>query len=139
VIITKVVQATNDKQASLKGLWLTSQRTSATSQNGQAPTAGGIEAFDEGGVDGALPLAEVDQAVNEDLAALDDPALDSQGPGGAVFDDLNDGQIRPRSQMAATELALTRQLRAKSALKGPDIAGQAIDGQKQRENVQICV
>jgi hypothetical protein len=92
---------------------------------------GSIEPLNKGGVNAALALTGLDQPFNQVSPALHDPPLNGQASGSSFFDHLNDGYVRPRTQLAAARLTQSGYFRPKSALKGFDIARQPIYGQQQ--------
>jgi hypothetical protein len=131
MIGTKVVDTTQDIHASLQGLRLLNQRSGSPSQSSQSLPKGGIEPLNESGVNTALALTGLDQSFNQVSTALNNPSLNGQAASGSLFDHLDDGDVRPRTQVAATRLTQPRHFSAKSALKSFDIAGQAIHSQQQ--------
>jgi hypothetical protein len=131
MIGTKVVDTAQDIHTNPQGFRLTSQGASAADQGAEPLAEGGIEPFDVSGVNPTGALSSLDQAGNHLSTALDDAPLNAQLTGNPLFDDLNDGNLRPRSQTGTARLTLARQFRPKGALKSPDVAAQAIHSQQQ--------
>src|SRR5215510_5080571 len=132
MIGTKVIDTTQDIHSGLQSFRLLSQRSGSSGQNSQSLPKSGIEPLNESRVNAALSLTGLDQSFNQVSTALNDPSLNGQTATSPFFDDLNDGDVRPSAQVAATQLTQPRHFRPKSALKGFDITGQAIHSQQQR-------
>ena len=110
---------------------MTSQSPGAPGQGGQPLPKGGIEPLNEGRVNPALTLRGFDEPPNHLATTLHNPALDGQLTGGSLFDDLDNGYLRPGSPLAPAWLAKAGYFGPKRSLKGFDIAGQAIHRQQQ--------
>ena len=78
MVVAEVVEATDDKHTRHQGIGLLGQMTGATRKPGKALAEGGIQSFDESGVDDAAPLAEVQELENQRFTALHNPPLDCQ-------------------------------------------------------------
>ncbi len=77
--ITKVVETAHEIHACGEGFGSTSQSTSAADQVVQTLPEGGVEAFDEGGVDHAFGLLrDSDQALDHFLGALHNTSVNRQ-------------------------------------------------------------
>jgi hypothetical protein len=70
VMSTEVVDATDQIHVRLQGFDLPSQSATTPHQTGQALAEGGVEPFNEGGVDGARSPAGDNQTLNQFSAAL---------------------------------------------------------------------
>jgi hypothetical protein len=131
MISTEVVDTTQHIHASLEGFGLAGQGTGATGQRYQALAEGGVKPLNESGINDPYPLADLDKPLNHLLATLSDASINGQSTGRSGFDHLHDSHLGPSIQTRATGSASTGYFRAKSPLKGPDIAGQAINRQQQ--------
>lgn len=132
MIGTKVVDTTDNKHASLQGFGLAGQVAAATGQPSQTLAKSGIEPFDKGGVNLTSPLTGLQQLNHLLGAALNHPPDNGQMAIKALFDHLDDGDLRPEPQLTATRLTPARDRAAKSPMKGVDIASQTIHRQQQR-------
>jgi hypothetical protein len=126
----EVVDAANQVHALLKKIRSASQGSAAPRQTGQALAKGGIEPFDVGSVETTITLAALEHPPNHGFTALDNAALDLQDTPDAPLDDLSDGDFRPSHQLRSPYLAGIER-RTKSPSKGFEVAGKAINRQKQ--------
>ncbi len=131
MVSTEIVNTTNDIHPGVQGLRLASQRAGAASQHSEALVEGGIEPFDESGIDPASTLRMLDQLSDLVGTALHNATADGKVTRGAVFDHLDNRQFRPSALFAATGLTPARYFAAKGALQGLDIARQTIDRHQQ--------
>jgi hypothetical protein len=92
---------------------------------------GSIEPFNKSGVNPALTLRGLNEPLNHPTTALHNPTLDGQLTGGAFFDHLHNGYLRPGSPLAPAWLTKAGHFGPKRSLKSFDIAGQAIHRQQQ--------
>ena len=134
MVIAEVVETAYDVHASHQGFGAACQSTCTSHQIVQSQAEGGIEPFDEGGIDDAFALLRgFDQPFNHFLAALNNASVHAEYTFHALFDNLYDGNIWPGNQLAATYFAWpVWQFAAKGKLKSSHITGQAIHGQQQR-------
>lgn len=103
MIGTEIVKGANQVHSRMKGGGRAGQTPSPTSQSGQRGAEGGIETFDERGIDDAIALGL--EADRFDLfgTALDNAADDAgQLALGRVLDDLGDEQVGPHHQGTPT-------------------------------------
>lgn len=132
MISTKVVDTAQHIHASLQSFGVASQAPSPTGQASQALAKSSIEPFNKSGVDHAWTLAGLDEVLNHLGTALNNPSLNSQLSRGSPLDHLDDSDLRSSIKSTPTQLTSPRHLRAKGALKSPNVAGQAINRQQQR-------
>jgi hypothetical protein len=132
MIGTKVVDTANDIHSSQQGFRVLRQTAAAASQRGQVLAKGGVEPFNESGVNAALTLRDLYQPLNQVSPALDDPPLNRQGAFSPAFDHLDNGKLRPSPPLTPPRLPQPRHFGTKRSLKGFDIAREAIDRQQQR-------
>src|SRR5213596_3213964 len=123
MIIAKVIEAARDIHASYQSFGTTRQGTCPSHQIVQTQAKRGVESFDESGIDDAFfALCGFDQALHHFFAALNNTPVNSQDTIHTLFDDLNDGDIRPGGHLAATDFASpVRHFTSKSHPKGSDI------------------
>jgi hypothetical protein len=131
MVSTKVVKTTNDIHACQQSVRLPSQGSGAAGQDVKPLAEGGIEPFNESGIDPAVTLGALDQLSNLLGTTLNNAAGDFELAWGTAFDHLDNSQFRPGPPLAATLLTVTRQFAAKGPLKSFDIAGQTIHGDQQ--------
>jgi len=130
--VTEVVQAADDIHAGFQGFGFAHQGAGFASQAIETLAKGGVEPFDESGIDRTVSLGLVDQALYHLLSALNDAPGNVQLTVPTLLDDLGDGNIRPGNQPGASLFAVPeRHSRAKRVAKGGDVADQAIHCQKQ--------
>jgi hypothetical protein len=133
VRVAEIVQAADDVHPGFQGFSFANQSAGFADQAVEPLTESGIEALDESGVDHTLALGCADQALHHLLSALDNASGDVQLTVDTLFDNLNNGDIRPRNQPGASPFAMPAgYCCTKRAAKGGDIAGQTIYCQKQR-------
>ena len=129
--VAKVVETPDEVHASHQRFRSAGQSAGTSHQVVHSLAEGGVEPFDEGGVDDTFSLLGCfDQAFHHFFAALHNAPVNGQHAFRSLFDDLNNSDVRPGNQFATTDSALsTGQFAAKSQSKGSDVTGQTIDGQ----------
>ena len=100
--IAEVVEATDDEYACFKGGYLTHQSASSASQTIETLAEGGVEPFNESGVDHTLSLGLADQALHHLLVALNNASYHVEFTIHSLFDDLDNGDVGPGNQLRAT-------------------------------------
>jgi hypothetical protein len=131
MIGTQIINTTEQKHPILQGLRLTGQGSGAAYQGGQPLAKGGIESFDESGVNRARPLRMSDQSCNQGWTPLDDTAFNLKQTSGSFLDHLHNHQVIPRAQFGPSRLTLSGHLGPKLTLKGSYIATQAINRKQE--------
>ena len=95
VRITEIVKTADDVHACFQSFRFANQGAGSAGQTIEALSKGGIEPFDEHGIDHSLPLGLVDQPFDHLLTSLDNAAGDRELAFGSLFDDLHDSDMRP--------------------------------------------
>ena len=106
VRITEIVKTADDVHACFQSFRFANQAAGSAGQTMEALAKGGIEPFDERGIDHSLFLGLVDQPFDHLLSALDNAAGDRELALGSLFDDLHDGDIRPGKQPGTSHFAM---------------------------------
>lgn len=129
--MAEVVQAADHIHTCFQGLGFASQGASAADQAAEALAEGGIEAFDESGIDRSLTLGFVDEGLDHGWAALHDPPGDMQLSCNSLLDHLHDGDIGPGNQPGSSQTSCAVWPGSpKGFAKGSHVAGQTIHGQQ---------
>ena len=108
MVSAEVVQTPNDIHASQQGLGLAGQGAGPPGQNVEPLAEGGIEPFNESGIDAPVTLRDLDQVPNLVSTTLHNPAADLQFARARPFDHLHDRQFGPSAPFTATPLTVTR-------------------------------
>jgi len=123
----EVVDGTRPEHLTAQAGTALGQVTGTACERRQAGTEGGVQAFDEGGVDAAqFTLTEGDQFIDALATAMHDAALDRrQHPPTVVFDDLHNVEVGPGEARRSADLATAHDI-GERAQDDFGIGGQAI-------------
>jgi hypothetical protein len=131
--ITEIVKGSHDKHTGVQQFGLMSQTARATGEPSQALAEGGIEPFNEGGVNHAAALTGVQQTVNQSLRPLHNPPTKVKGMAGTVLHHLNNHNVWPLDQGGSSwPTPPPWQRGAERTFERPRIARQSIHRQQQR-------
>src|SRR3989304_4841275 len=96
--MTEIVQAANDIHADFQGLDFASQGASAPDKAIETLPKGGVETFDESGIDHASALRVLDEGLDHRFTAMHNAPRNVQLPIQTLFDHLHNGDIGPGNQ-----------------------------------------
>ncbi len=96
--VTEVVQAADDVHARFQGFGFAHQSAGFAGQTIETLTKSSVEAFNERCIDRTMSLGLEDQALYHQLSALNDAPGNVQLTIDTLFDNLDNGNIRPGNQ-----------------------------------------
>lgn len=132
VKVAEVVKAANQIHACDQSLRLLRQIAGTTCQGADPLAKGGVETFNERGIDHAFALCRLEEAFHPVFRTLHNPSVDMEDAFYALFDNLHNRDVLPSHHPASSRFALaTRELAPKRVPKGADITGQPVHRQQK--------